>query len=686
MRFEPLLHVMLAYVAYPVTTAVYIERALRQLCRVTTIGPAFPEELIAQWDLESIRNLMHDQDISTDFTPDMGVTLNNVAAENKPDLYLWVESVGGHFPTGLETMSCPKACYLIDSHLNGIEWHLRWAQLFDYVFIAQREYLPQFRKVNPNSYWLPLGCDADIHKKHDVAKVHDVGFVGSTMFNPRRTELLETLAASLDLYKKRCFLDDMSRVFSESKVIFNNAVKNDLNMRIFETLSTGAFLLTDPAINSGFDELFRDGEELAVYRCDAELVDVARFYLENDELREQIAARGRKVALQAHTYRHRMDDLLAVVAGEKMDTYSAAELRERSITGLEPLFESYTAPRINISNQSRSFVIPVLDYSPASEFNIATLLADLEDVPGDVIIVFNDEGVAAELRNHPRITRSATMSENIGVARAWNTGIEMATTPVVFVLNSDLHLQREAVDVMEKNLLTLEKAACVGPQGSFVNFQICKDYYYFSQGSFNAPIEVDAVSGFFFAVRREHFGPGGLRFENAFTPCYFEEWDFGLQIKRAGLKSYVVPTSAYTHHWSGSIAARREIECMGRSETPSAILLRNRLLFVAKWRQADEKEGSQPFASSGFSGYCRRLVKEYLTLGINSEAEAAARHFASTAPCLPELKILAGVTLGRLGQSLEALHFFKEVLAVDKNFDLEGAVSLMSAELGFVAA
>jgi hypothetical protein len=308
-------------------------------------------------------------------------------------------------------------------------------------------------------------------------------------------------------------------------------------------------------------------------------------------------------------------------------------------------------------------------------------LQDLEHIPGDVIVVFNDVGVADELKGHPRITRYAIISQNIGVARAWNVGIEMATTPVVFILNSDLHLQPEAVEVVEQGILTLEDAACVGPQGSFVNFRICKDYHYFGQGTFNVPLEVDAVSGFFFAVKREHFGPSALRFENAFTPCYFEEWDLGLQIKRSGLKSYVVPTTAYTHHWSGSIAARREIECMGRSETPQSILLRNRLLFIAKWRLAGQGGGVHPFESSGFSNYCRRLVQEYLKLGMNNDAEQAARHFTAVAPCQLELKVLVGFTLGHLGRPQEALQFFREVLDVDHTYNLDAAVGALISEM-----
>jgi len=54
------MNIMLSYVAYPVTTAVYLERALRQLATVTTIGPRFPEELITAWKLENMKLPLYD--------------------------------------------------------------------------------------------------------------------------------------------------------------------------------------------------------------------------------------------------------------------------------------------------------------------------------------------------------------------------------------------------------------------------------------------------------------------------------------------------------------------------------------------------------------------------------------------------------------------------------------------------
>jgi hypothetical protein len=649
---------MLSYVAYPVTTAVYLERALRQLGSVTTIGPRFPEELLEKWNLQNMKLPLYDHMIPTGFNPDMARVLADMPSKEHPDLFVWVESVGGHEPVNLSALRCPKVCCLIDSHLN-LERHLAWSQQFDYIFIAQREYLSSFRQVNPRSYWLPLACDPDIHGGKFREKLHDVSFIGSLLFNPRRQLLLDKLKEGVNLNAGRCFWTEMAEVFIESKIVFNTSVKNDLNMRFFEVLCSGSMLLSDMALDSGQDQLFRNGEEYACY-SDATLVDTARFYLENDELREMIAERGQSIALNAHTYLHRMKDMLSVVCDQKPDTFSAVELRTQSIKNLEPLFKQKVATHVEVGSESRSFVIPVLDYSPASEFNIVTLLRDLEKIPGEVLVVFNNQSVADELKGHPRIKRAAIMTENVGVARGWNIGISMASTPNVFILNADLHILPEAVNAIEMGLENLPAAACVGPQGSFLDFSLTRDYLYFDKGSFSEPIVVDAVSGFFFAVKRELFSPGGLKFEEAYTPCYFEEWDLGLQVKRAGFKSYIVPTDGYTHHWSGSIAARPEIPFMGRSETPQGILKRNRVLFLAKWREIASRNDDSVLLQSAIGEFATDRLLTLLISGDSTILEAA-HQVAGIASGRPDLQVLAAFVLSRAGRPEEARPYLSVV-------------------------
>ena len=611
------LHVWLAYVAYPITTAVYFERALRQHCRTTTIGPPFPPDLIDKWQLHDMRLPLKEQDISTGVRPDMVEILAGLPHEQHPDLYLWVESVGGHHPLHLEALRCPKVCYLIDSHLQ-LSAHLEWAKQFDMVFIAQREYLDDFKKLGMKTYWLPLGCDPEVHCNAGLPKNYPIGFVGGIQPGSRREALLNALTSKIPVHYERCFWDDMARLFSQSKIVFNEAVRNDLNMRVFEVMSTGSLLLTDMACNSGQNELFRDGEDYAIYR-DSNVSEVARFYLDNEELREQIAARGQYLVHNAHTYAHRMDDLLAVALNGKPDTFSAEELRERSLTGVASIDADIPA-NICISGAQRSFVIPVLDMSPASEYNILTLLKDLENIEGDVIVIFNGQEVAEHLKDHHRITRYAIMKQNIGVARAWNLGLEIAATPTVFILNADLHVERQAIDALEQALYLLPAAACVGPQGSFVEYDLACDYIHFDKGTFNLPLEVDAVSGFFFAVKLQHFNEKIIRFENGFTPCYFEEWDLGLQIKQAGLKNYIVPTSAYDHHWSGSIRALREINFYDKAETAGEILMRNRRMFLNKWRGITGRDNNRQLLESGFLRHATNHAQNLVVEGLFGDA------------------------------------------------------------------
>ena len=626
-------HVWLACIAYPVTSAVYIERALRKRCRTTTIGPSLSHELIERLHQLDMHLPQNELDVITGITPDMKEIIANTAPSDCPSLYLWVETGGDYYPSNLAALPCPKVCYLIDSHIY-LDIHLEWARQFDIIFIAQREYLDEFRTQGMRAHWLPLGCDPEVHFRFDVPKIHPVGFVGGVKEGSRRETLLTTLARQISVHYERCYWDDMARVFSQSKIVFNEAIKNDLNMRVFEAMSTGSMLLTDMAKNSGQEELFRDGEDYAVYR-DSSVCDVARFYLDNEELREQIANRGQRLVHNAHTYDHRVDDLLAVALGDKPDTFTAEELRERSLVGV-PAIDAYIHTSICISSVKRSFVIPVLDMSPASEYNILTLLKDLENIEGDVIVVFNGKEVAEHLKEHPRITRYAIMKQNIGVARAWNLGLEIAATPTVFILNADLHVEYQAIDTLEQALYELPEAACVGPQGSFVEYALARDYIHFDKGTFSGVLEVDAVSGFFFAVKLQHFNEKIIRFESGFTPCYFEEWDLGLQIKMAGLKNYIVPTAAYDHHWSGTIRALREINYYEKAETAGEILLRNRRLFLNKWRGIAKNDANNGLLSSGFVQYAIESAIIFMDKGNYDSAHSCL----ITCPDTPEIMVL----------------------------------------------
>lgn len=312
--------VLLSYVSYPATTARYLEESFRRAHDVVTAGPAMSDALRVEWNLQALGEPTRPHDLPISQTADMRLVVDRLSAHWQPDLFLWVESVYGHRPRGLRSLGIPTACYLIDSHMN-LPWHLEWAREFDHVFVAQREYIPQFLEAGvPRVSWLPLACDPAMHGPVAGGKRFDVGFVGSvTEYHARRRALLDRLSKRFAVHVDRVFLRDMAAVLSASRIVFNDAVKRDLNMRVFEALCSGSCLLTDRAAPSGLDELFVDREHLVIYD-DENIEDLVAHYLAHESEREAIAAAGRTEVVRRHTYDHRVATIVETVFGRGTDT------------------------------------------------------------------------------------------------------------------------------------------------------------------------------------------------------------------------------------------------------------------------------------------------------------------------------------------------------------------------------
>ncbi|MFZ1987125.1 MAG: glycosyltransferase family A protein [Desulfatitalea sp.] len=233
---------------------------------------------------------------------------------------------------------------------------------------------------------------------------------------------------------------------------------------------------------------------------------------------------------------------------------------------------------------ARSFVIPVLDMSPHSQFNIKTLLNDLSAVEGEVICIFNSPDVFAAMHNHPRIDKYCFNKLNAGVSRSWNLGINLAEGRTVFIMNADLHVLPNAIMVLEQYLYQLPDAVLVGPQGSYLDLENLRVIQYFQKGTFDQAIRTHDVSGFFFAIHLERFLGHKLSFDVRYSPCFMEEWDMAVQVMKAGLCSYTVPVVEWEHEWG--ISGQRDntpIHYFGRMVMRNDVLATNRQKFLAKW-------------------------------------------------------------------------------------------------------
>lgn len=84
------------------------------------------------------------------------------------------------------------------------------------------------------------------------------------------------------------------------------------NMRLYEATGAGTFLLTDNL--RGLPELFTPGQHLAAYDSAADCIAKIKHYLAQDAEREAIATAGQQHTLSHHTYRHRAEEILRLVA------------------------------------------------------------------------------------------------------------------------------------------------------------------------------------------------------------------------------------------------------------------------------------------------------------------------------------------------------------------------------------
>ncbi|HUT93884.1 MAG TPA: glycosyltransferase [Thermoguttaceae bacterium] len=275
------------------------------------------------------------------------------------DLYLNVDDgLRYRFPSDLR----PSAWWAIDTHMD-FRWYRKKAPDFDLVFAAQRVGARQLCDEGiADAQWLPLACDPDVHAKHDVPKEFDVCFVGNVSPG-RRAELIALIRHRFsNVFVGQRYFDDMAKVYSASRIVFNRSVNNDLNMRVFEALATGSLLVTDELDGNGQDELFRDGVHLASYREPEELLDKIAFHLRHDDVRERIAAAGREEALARHTYRHRMQDMLGAIARR----VPRAEPRRRSLSDGGPASSERQPSRTAVARPAGAPTQPVGGSGPVN--------------------------------------------------------------------------------------------------------------------------------------------------------------------------------------------------------------------------------------------------------------------------------------------------------------------------------
>jgi len=232
-----------------------------------------------------------------------------------PDLFIFIE--GGSmklFPYDLEEVTCITAWYGIDTHMD-YEKHLIIARGFDVTFLAQKEYVSRLKKDGiKNVYWLPFGFDIELHANNSSKKKYDIAYVGGISYrhNKERFDLINNIKhkfTNYNLYFGPAEPKKMAEIYSQSWMVFNKSINNDINMRVFESTASGALLFTDKIINNGWNDLFKK-KPFVIYKNENDLLNKIEFHLNNRSLIKKKVECILDTFMENHSYDHRMKKML----------------------------------------------------------------------------------------------------------------------------------------------------------------------------------------------------------------------------------------------------------------------------------------------------------------------------------------------------------------------------------------
>jgi len=172
----------------------------------------------------------------------------------------------------------------------------------------------------------PMAIDANVEKSIDAL------FVGSGDF--RRILQLEAIRDKVMVFGNRwqrnfplisdelrgritdrpVWGNELHQLLARAKIVLNitrtdfYGAETGVNLRIFEAVAAGCFLLTDHC--DEIEDLFEIGKEIATFRSARELAEKVSFYLKNDDERIAIAKRGHERFMKSHTWRTRVQQML----------------------------------------------------------------------------------------------------------------------------------------------------------------------------------------------------------------------------------------------------------------------------------------------------------------------------------------------------------------------------------------
>ena len=268
---------------------------------------------------------------------DLAAIVSSLPGDQKPELtVVLVDGFLECAPENLGSVPGSKVLLVADTHhgVSPLQKILDYARRepFDRIVVTHDpHHLHWFTEANiaPTIYIPNINC-AHFGQgliEHREPTIIFVGQVGPQ--HRRRRWLLRALRnAGLPMIVRQAPAQMAATMYNSTQITFNCSLNGDLNMRVFEVMAAGGFLVTDRlSPQAGLERLFRRDEDYVDYEDLNDLLNKLRYYLARPDDCLKIATSGRNAYLERHTPTQRIRELLGFVFGKATISSSKHDLR-----------------------------------------------------------------------------------------------------------------------------------------------------------------------------------------------------------------------------------------------------------------------------------------------------------------------------------------------------------------------
>ena len=331
---------------------------------------------------------------------DIQTIIDRLPDKQKPELLIVkADATRGNHPYGISKLKIPTVLILGDTqHMNQpIQSVLQYAIDENYDFYVndhKRHHLHFFEESNIKTYWFPGLLVRSWGIPFQSERPIKLSFVGQTgQFHHYRKAILEKLIS--DGYPLRSFQGpqrDASIIYAQSQITLNISLNGDVNLRVFEVLCAGGFLITDKTSpQSGLELLFRDNEHLVLFEDYKDLTAKIHFFLQNPNEALEIAHRGYDEFWAHHNPEIKKGQLLNLIFKGELPPLYSGDIDKRStdfprpnkikLTGRIKIYEHFQ--HLHAINTSLKVV-----FTRTSDPQI---LSDLIDLPRINLFLFGNQ-------------------------------------------------------------------------------------------------------------------------------------------------------------------------------------------------------------------------------------------------------------------------------------------------------